>query len=191
MMKEPQEADFYTKIYRRIVAGETPEVEESLDWIMERLKVIAPLIVGNSVLDLGCGIGYIADMIKGRRYLGVDFSRYAIKYSKKIVQNPRARFLVRDLRAVRQSDFRAYDTVLVLEILEHVADPRQLAVAAKRWAKKRIIATVPRDMPGTAHVWPTWGRWMAKCLFGKLDHFEPFGGKDGDSWYLIIKDMPG
>lgn len=188
-MKKAQGPNFYTKIYRRIAAGETPEAEESYDWIMERLEAIAPLVKGRSVLDLGCGIGYIADMIGGRQYLGVDFSHYAIKYSKKIVQNPKARFLVRDLRAVDQNAFRAYDTVLVLEILEHVADPKRLAVLAMGWAKKRVVATVPRNMPGTAHVWPTWGCWMAECLFGRLDRFELFGGKNNDSWYLIIKDM--
>jgi len=78
---------------------------------------------------------------------------------------------------------------LVLEILEHVADPKQLAALAMAWAKKRVIATVPRDMPGTAHVWPTWGHWMAKCLFGRLSRFELFGGRHDDSWYLIIKDI--
>ena len=188
-MKKPQGAGFYTKIYQKIAAGETDLAKESYDWIMARYEFIAPFVVGDSVLDLGCGIGYIADMIGGRQYLGVDFSRYAVKYSREVVQNPKARFLVRDLQAVSQSDFRAYDTVLVLEILEHVADPKQLAALAMAWAKKRVIATVPRDMPGTAHVWPTWGHWMAKCLFGRLSRFELFGGRHDDSWYLIIKDI--
>lgn len=187
-MKEAQEADFYTEIYRRIAAGETPEAGESCDWIMERYKVIAPLVTGRLVLDLGCGIGYIADMIGGQRhYLGVDFSRYAIEYSRSIIHNPNARFLVRDLRRVGAADFRAHDTVLLLEILEHVADPVHLVNMALTLAKRRIIATVPRDMPGTAHVWPVWQPWMVRGLFGEVSRCELFG--ECDKWWLVVKEM--
>ena len=187
-MKQAQEADFYTEIYREVAAGKTPEAEESASWIMERYEAIAPLVVGYSVLDLGCGIAYIADMIgEERQHLGVDFSDYAIRYSRWTVRNPKARFRRLDLREMGPGNFRTYDTVLLLEILEHVAEPNHLASLALALARRRIVATVPRDMPGTAHVWPTWQPWMVRGLFGEVDRCELFG--KGDKWWLIVKEM--
>ena len=82
-----------------------------------------------------------------------------------------------------------FDTVLLLEVLEHVADPGSLADLALRSAAKRIIATAPRDMPGRAHVWPTWTQADLERILGTLSKCFLFGGEEDDMWWLAIKDM--
>ena len=49
------------------------------EWMEERILKIAPLVVGDSVLDLGCGLGIIADAIDNKKYFGLDFSSTAIQ----------------------------------------------------------------------------------------------------------------
>lgn len=152
-----------------------------------RHQAIAELIVGESVLDLGCGVAMIADLIGNREYLGIDFSREAIEASRRVVSNPLAEFIVADVTTVPIE--RLYDTVLLIEILEHLKDPRPLAQRAIERATKRVIATVPRDMRGPAHVKPCWTADDLKDLLGPLAVCKLFGGPDDDWWWLAIKEV--
>jgi len=174
---------FYDNRLRKAV---TENEKESLDWRRERYAAVAPHIVG-SVLDLGCGLGLIADLIDGRDYVGVDFSDYAVRYCKRTVTNPNARFEQADLRTWHPS--RQFDTVLLLEVLEHVDKPTEVAELALRHAKIRVIVSVPREMPGDAHVWPEWTRADLEQMLGELASCELFGGDEGDRWWLAVKDI--
>ena len=175
-------ASYYDVLYQRAIE----EQGEGLDWIQERDAAVVPSIIG-SVLDLGCGLGTIADQIDSAEYLGVDFSEFAIEQCRAKVRNPHARFEVADLRAWDPPG--QFDTVLLLEILEHVTDPAALAQLALRCAKKRIIATAPRDMPGRAHVWPVWTQADFERILGNLSTCRLFGGEEDNRWRLAIKEI--
>lgn len=175
-------ADYYDAVYGRMVVKKG----DSLAWIRERYGLVARYVRG-TVLDLGCGLGFIADKIKGAEYLGVDFSEFAIEHCRAKVRNPHASFEVADLRTWKPP--HKFDTVLLLEVLEHVANPGSLAALALRSATRRIIATAPRDMPGRAHVWPTWDRADLEHILGKLSTCRLFGGEEDDMWWLAIKDV--
>jgi len=173
---------YYDAVYGKMVVKKG----DSLAWIRERYGLVARYVKG-SVLDLGCGLGFIADQIKGAEYLGVDFSEFAIEHCRAKVRNPQARFEVADLRKWKPPS--QFDTVLLLEVLEHVTDPAELAQLALRSARKRIIATAPRDMPGRAHVWPTWTQADIEAILGKLAQCFLFGGEEDDMWWLAVKDI--
>ena len=175
-------ASYYDVLYQRAVE----EQGEGLVWIQERDAAVVPYIIG-SVLDLGCGLGTIADQIDSAEYLGVDFSEFAINHCCRHVRNPNSRFEAADLRTWKPPE--KFDTVLLLEILEHVKDPGALAQLALRCAKKRIIATVPRDMPGRAHVWPTWTQTDLENILDKLSTCRLFGGEEDNRWRLAIKEI--
>ena len=91
-------------------------------------------------------------------------------------------------------DFRAYqhvadsicdfDTVLIVEVLEHLDDFEPVVQIAKACARKRIVVTVPRDMPGKAHVKAQWYPADLRALFGPTMTCELFGGENGDRWWL-------
>lgn len=174
--------DYYDAVYGKMVRKKG----DSLAWIRERYGLVARYIKG-TVLDLGCGLGFIADQIKGAEYLGVDFSEFAIEHCRKRTRNPHAQFEVADLRTWEPP--KQFDTVLLLEVLEHVEDPGALAKLALKWATKRVIATAPRDMPGRAHVWPTWAQADLERILGTLNQCFLFGGEEDNMWWLAIKDV--
>ncbi|MBU0777463.1 class I SAM-dependent methyltransferase [Patescibacteria group bacterium] len=175
-------ASYYDVLYQRAVE----EQGEGLAWIQERDAAVMPHIVG-SVLDLGCGLGTIADQIDSAEYLGADFSEFAIEHCGAKVRNPHARFEVVDLRIWKPPS--KFDTVLLLEVLEHVKEPESIAKLALECARKRVIVTVPRDMLGRAHVWPTWTQTDLENILDKLSTCRLFGGEEGDRWWLAIREI--
>lgn len=182
-----KEAEYYDDVYRRTVAGNEPLAQS---WTEERNRYVIPHIAGHSVLDLGCGLGAIANFLQDMVYFGVDFSPVAILEARRTIGNPNAHFWQADIFALDDGFWmRISDTVLLLEILEYVEQPAALANIALRCAKRRIVVTVPRDMPGRAHVTPIWTERMLRDLFGDLSVCELFGGETADRWWLAVKDM--
>lgn len=155
--------DYYDDVFKQNAASPTKLAQNVF-----RCGIVARHLVG-SVLDLGCGLGLVADMVGGE-YVGVDFSPYAVGWARANAQNPQAHFMIRDLRAM--PDIGRFDTVLLGEILEHVDDPAGLARAALERAGKRVVVTVPVEMGGPAHVKPNWSRKDLEALFGPLASFE-------------------
>ena len=121
-------------------------------------------------------------------YLGVDFSQTAINYAREHTSNPRAMFVCGDALMVTVFDKLAFDTVLLLEVLEHVNLFAPFVTLAQQMARRRIVITVPRDMPGRAHVHPRWEQRDIERLFGKLSVCRLFGGPEEDRWWLAVKD---
>lgn len=182
-----KDVGYYDDVYRRTVAGDEPLAQS---WTEERNQYVIPHVVGHSVLDLGCGLASIADGLQDMVYFGVDFLPVAILEAKQTIVNPNAYFWKTDLFTLDDGFWmRISDTVLLLEILEHVEQPAALADIALRCAKRRIVMTVPRDMPGRAHVTPVWTERMLRDLFGDLAICKLFGGEDADRWWLAVKDM--
>lgn len=177
-----QQASYYDAVYKKMIAA--PSVSD--EWAAERVAAVLPHVVG-SVFDLGCGLGEIANELG--EYCGIDFSKTAIDYAVAHCRNPNAKFLhmsYTDLAGVKSMQ---YDTVLLLEILEHVQNVKQLAEIALQIAKRRIIITVPRDMPGRAHIRPRWTEGDLAAQFGRLDICRLFGGPNQDRWWLAVKDI--
>jgi tetratricopeptide (TPR) repeat protein len=160
--------------------------DETFAWItqdprsMTRMRAlneaVAAEIVG-SVLDLGCGVGLLANLVDGK-YTGVDFSAYALDYAKANCHNAGAEWLLGDLRELPQME--RHDTVTLIEVLEHLEDPAGVARDALALARRRVIVTVPVNMPDPAHVKPSWTEDDIKKLLG-----EPLICSNIDSHYLM------
>lgn len=94
-----------------------------------RLKMVADLCVG-SVLDVGCGSGKLKDyLLKDCIYNGIDIlpsghgtygSAYKLNYSN-----------------------REFNTVTLLEVLEHLEHPLDALIEIRRVAKDKLILSVP------------------------------------------------
>jgi 2-polyprenyl-3-methyl-5-hydroxy-6-metoxy-1,4-benzoquinol methylase len=81
---------------------------------------------GKKALDVGCGYGYVLEILKEYGYdvFGIDISKHAIKKAKKI--NDDATLLVHDVQ--RPLPFKVkFDLITCFEVLEHLKNP-QLAV---------------------------------------------------------------
>jgi len=103
-----------------------------------------------SIVDLGCGSGQFAELLKDNGYddyVGVDFSEKAILIARKkfMVQNG-FEFIVGDLNDCEIPDGEIY---CLIEILEHLNHDRELLERIPKWGF--VVATVP-DFYSEAHV---------------------------------------
>jgi len=154
-----------------------------------RHKVVSRWVAGNSVLDLGCGVSLVANMIDSREYLGIDFSQEAIDASRRICENPNATFLTGSVFDEDLLPDRMYDTVIAVELLEHLDDPHRVIELATARCKQRLIMTVPRDMRAPSHVKQKWTRQDIHSLIGPPSVLYLFGGENDDWWWIAVKDM--
>lgn len=95
---------------------------------------------GTNILDIGCGIGaYIRELSK-ERYIckGIEYNK---DYVRTCIENGfSVRFMSADKLKYGDSSF---DTVLMIEVLEHLKNPEKALFKAFRVAKKNLIISVP------------------------------------------------
>lgn len=130
-------------------------------WVQARLDRVAELIPDQAtVIDLAAGPGLIRHKLpQCASYTPVDFSEEALKLSG-------IEGIVAPCTDVPVPP-HSYHTVLCMEILEHLDDPRPLIIEAARIARFQVIVTVPKERLGPEE-FPyhrrTWNH-------GQLDHF--------------------
>lgn len=101
---------------------------------------------GDSVLDIGCGIGeflsYVAKNRNGLMGAGIDISEYAIEVCKK--KMPEGRFEVGNIDEIRNI-FATPDVIFMGEVLEHIENPKQAIQKAYEALSEggRLIITTP------------------------------------------------
>ena len=105
------------------------------------------------VLDLGCGAGaLLADLVRDKRYtalVGVDVATAPLKLAERRLHPERTRGRVSLLQsALTYADDRliGYDAAVLMEVIEHVDQPRLPAVAASVFGHARpttVIVTTP------------------------------------------------
>lgn len=175
---------YYDTLYRKMI--QNPNAD-GWAWIEERTNKVEQYIVGESVLDMGCGLSLLQNRTK-IAYTGIDCSRVAIDWNKMMSRSLRTTgFMIGDLVVV--NGLGLYDTVLLLDVLEHIPDYRLVYQKALDSARKRLIVTVPKNMPGKKHFYPTWDVDRLTDLMGIDVKSELFGGDDDMRWWMAIKDV--
>lgn len=118
-------------------------------WETARLKALQKIVApelreGISVLDVGCGDGFIASnlfrQLRDKRITAVDTQLTDDLIAELSDMTPDATYLREIPRGV------TYDFVLLLDVLEHVADDRAFLagiVADRCSAHSRVMITVP------------------------------------------------
>lgn len=101
---------------------------------------------GSRLLDVGCGEGYLSDVLKKKGYdvIAVDFSKKVLTIAKKNSHN--IAFCLADASVLPFGD-GAFDAVISLELVEHLLDLNAHLREVRRVLKKRgtyIIKTPNR-----------------------------------------------
>lgn len=102
--------------------------------------------IDGRVLELGCGTGQFAQMIKESnkvKYIGIDYSREAIRQAKLI--NPELYFICNDIFNYK---IPKVNTIIALELFEHLENDLRLIRRIPKYTK--IVFSVP-DFPSDNH----------------------------------------
>ncbi len=99
----------------------------------------------STTLEVGCGEGYIQQMLAARQYR----SQVAFDIDFPIVEEARQRhaaahYFVGNGEALPFAS-ASFDLVMAIEVLEHVPDPDQVLAEMARVARRYVIVSVPRE----------------------------------------------
>ena len=142
-----------------------------------RMELASSLIVGNSVLDIGCGIGHLIPFVKeGVEYVGADTSHEMLQVATRF--HPNNVFHVGDIYDL--SPFKTFDTVLCQSVLIHL--PEIAAPIQEMWghARKAMVFSIPIESKKTVSPLQQYG---SKSI---LMHVETWENIDA-----IIKTLDG
>jgi len=117
----------------------------------QRLKYLlkySAITENDQVLEVGCGSGYILNLIDKGELHGIDLSNAAITWAKdKLKHKPNVKHL--SVQPAEKMTFpdNSFDVVFCSEVIEHVPDPQKLLAEIFRVAKPdaRIVITFPNE----------------------------------------------
>lgn len=115
---------------------------------------------GDRVLDMACGLGYGAHVLRAgspaAEVLGVDASERAIEYARAHFAGKALRFEQGDAGALAMLPDESVDTVVCMETLEHVPEPRRVLAELARVLSPggRLVVSVPNRWGDTRGPFP-------------------------------------
>ena len=141
-------------------------------WMLENFKknLVAEVVALNptSILDVGCGEGFIAEAIMAQlpqvTYRGIDMDETAVSLAQEL--NPKAEISTGDVLNLQFKD-ESFDLVICSEVLEHVTPPLAALKELHRVSKQHLILSVPHE--------PLF--WGINLL--TLNHIKSFGNAPG------------
>ncbi len=107
-----------------------------------RFKLVRRYLYGNSVLDVGCAKADFLNLIKSEHQIaGIEVNGERVDCCNQALGQDAVRLGNLDGRLNFEDN--SFDTVVCLEVLEHLEDPEKALKELVRVSRKRVIATVP------------------------------------------------
>lgn len=105
-------------------------------WIAEQIRLHAPSGPSTSVLDVGCGAGFLSNHLsaEGFQVTGVDLSESSLKVAALRDPSGRAQYVLADAYQLPFAD-ESFDVVTSTDFLEHVSEPRRVLREISRCLK--------------------------------------------------------
>lgn len=114
-----------------------PRGKRDSDYTSSQKKTVMNLIIGKSILDIGCGNGNYLKLLAERGYkcIGIDPNYTTVnKENLQILSG-----FVQDFKFSEKS----FDTVLSFKVIEHILEARAELVYWRTLARKRLILILP------------------------------------------------
>jgi len=107
--------------------------------------------IDETIVELGCGCGYLAEFFTDRAYIGIDFSSAVLNKAHKRAGD--MMFILADLRDKKNFEFyKEFHVFVLLEMLEHIIADQEIVASIPFDSK--VVFSVP-DFDSKAHV-----RWI-------------------------------
>ncbi len=133
---EPKNGNFrkYTSknpLMRRVIGG-------FLDDVVSMVESTGAM----TVLDAGCGEGFVSSRLIDKRLIGIDISRGALSMARQ--SSPGISIACSD---IYRMPFRSnsFDLVMAMEVLEHLMEPEKAMIEASRLTKRYCLFSVPNE----------------------------------------------
>lgn len=176
--------EYYNANYRKASADFYPKAMSRRQRCLQRALLLAPHLWGKSVLELGCGGGFMSWAMSffARETTGVDISEGSIAYAK--AHFPRSEFQCADLKAVAEMG-RTFDLVFSSELLEHLPGVKEFmaAIVATTRPGSLVYVSAPdishRSVPRNVAEWgdicpPEHLQWFGKHNLARLFAMHDF-----------------
>lgn len=120
-----------------------PEDEKRKDILLSEI----PIKEYSSVLDIGCGQGFITKHLHGKMITGTDISKAAIKIAKKYIKNKNIKFIQNDIFDLNQKfPDDKFDLIIITGVLypQYIGKSSTLIykIIDKALNKKGILVSV-------------------------------------------------
>lgn len=110
------------------------------------LKLLENENKNTSLLDAGCGEGFISDCIynntKIKKITGIDINKASLDFASDM--NKKIKYKKDDIYKLSFKD-NEFDIVITLEVLEHLDNPTKALKEIIRVSKNKIIISVPNE----------------------------------------------
>ena len=109
------------------------------------LKALLARTEGGTVLEVGCGEGYIQEILSTSgfsRQLAFDIDMPIVVDARR--RHPSSNYFVANGERIPVAS-KSCDLAMAIEVLEHVPDPDKVLAEMKRVARKYVIVSVPRE----------------------------------------------
>jgi methionine biosynthesis protein MetW len=116
--------------------------EEHNQKFVFRHKAAVKFINDGRILDLGCGDGLFLDILKNKEICGVglDISEISVSKAREKGLDAKQFDFTKDLLPFENNSF---DTVVILDVLEHLYQPEKVLAEANRVSRKYLVVSVP------------------------------------------------
>ncbi len=149
-----------------------------------KFREVAKLIPPNSkVLDIGCNNGKLRNFLVDCAYYGIDLDKNLI--NQLIRENIKAKQIDLNKEEIPFKEEK-FDYIALLDVLEHVLDPKKLLNDSKKRLKDKgkIIITLPNDYHLLNKIRFVFNKPLIEDPFAPHGHLHYFSIKDGERFLI-------
>lgn len=165
-------------------------------FLKKKFNEVSKLITEESkILDIGCNNGKIISFLPTSiNYYGVDIEEKMIRQ----LQQRRIKSKVIDLNKDQLPfQFERFDFIFLLDVLEHILDPRHLLLESKKrlGSNGKILVTLPNDYHILNKFRFLFNKDLTEDSFAPYGHIHIFPIKSGEEMlrqagFKILKKIP-
>lgn len=149
---------------------------KKLDEINFSKRAVLDLVREGSVLDVGCGDGLLLEQMKQKGLIvgGIDISSRAVSICKERGFDCKQG----DIMETLPFEDNSYDSVILIDVLEHLFQPGEVLQEAYRVSKEHVVISVPNFVSLPARL---------QVLFGNVP--ENNTPRDGHVYWMTLNTI--
>jgi 2-polyprenyl-3-methyl-5-hydroxy-6-metoxy-1,4-benzoquinol methylase len=122
--------------------SKNPLMRRVIDGFLCDVESMVGSIDAKTVLDAGCGEGFVLSRLSEKRLVGVDISLGALSVARQ--NSPGASLACCN---IYQMPFKSqnFDLVMAMEVLEHLREPEKAIAEISRLSKRYCLFSVPNE----------------------------------------------